>query len=181
MVNSKQELLSEFERIISELKLLIADIPDYSHDRNNRGIREYISSDNSEKYIELRTQCLVLLNRISSPDVNLKDAIDFIRDAEIALWNIRKTLEKMQTLRAEFAAGLLTDHPRLYTPYSQIPEKKSWLSENRTKIIVAIITALAAIAATAIPKIIEENNQQNAVTVTLTAIATINSISSPTP
>lgn len=179
MSNSKQELLSEFERIISELKLLIADIPDYSHDRNNRGIRAYISPDNSEKYIELRVQCLALLNQIPSPDINLKDAIDFIRDADIVLWNIQKTLEKMQTLRAEFAAGILIDHPRLYAPYSQVPEKKSWLDENRTKIIVAVISALALLAAAAAPKLIDEYNRQNAVS--LTATAGINSVSSPTP
>lgn len=119
MPDQKAEILKEFDQLISDLKALIAQIPDYSHDRDNRGITEYISPENREKYINLRTRCLMLLNSIESEDAKLKAAIDFIGDTDVLLWNIRTTLEKMQSLRAEFATDLLTRYPRLPDTASQ--------------------------------------------------------------
>lgn len=192
MADQKAEILSEFDTLISELKALVRDIPDYSGDRDHRGPSSYVSPENEERYIALRTRCVALLNRINSKDVKLKEAIDFIRDTDILLWNIQKSLEKMQSLRAEYAEGILTSHPRLIDPYIPAPEKPSWFERHGLQILLAIIAALGLIGAAVAPRLLDEflkGNDSNSIIVTVTPIATdtpmatatIFVIPSPTP
>lgn len=176
LLGSKEYILQEFDQMIDSLQVIVQKLPDNGHDRYRRRSGTNTVPDGVQRdFLAVRTECLKLLVKIDSEDIILKQTVDFIRDIEIHPFNIHSVLRKMQSLRSDYDADILTHFPRIPETTPKSKEKPAWLNEPRAIIIAGLIGAFATLVATIIAIAIGGNSTETQVTpqneITITAPA----------